>query len=323
MPKKTTKNTKRKVPASSSKSKKIVSKKIAPVDPVIGNRKLKKAAKIPNVYVLFKNSLIIIWQNKKLFAGLTVVYGLLCLVLVKGFANTTDVNSLKSEFSSVFSGHFGSLLSGLSVFAVLISSAGSGSSQTAGAYQFFLSIIVSLAIIWSLRQVLSGQKVRVRDAYYQGMYPLIPFILILIVLAIQLLPIVVGAGIYEIVNVNNIADNTFEKLIFLVLLLLMIAWSLYMLCSSLFALYIVTLPNMTPLKALRSAKQLVKKRRLIIFRKVISLPIVLFIVSAVIMLPIILLITSAAEWIFFILTILVLLIIHSYMYGLYRELLNE
>jgi hypothetical protein len=327
MAKKSNRSTKRKLPAKTNKAK-TSTKKHKPNQPKLINvssekRHLKQPIKLPSIYRLFKTSLTTIWLNKKLFIGLTVVYGVLCLILVKGFASSTDVSTLKTQLNMFFKGNLSSLLSGLSVFAVLISSAGSGSSQTAGAYQFFLSIIVSLAIIWSLRQVLTGHKVRIRDAYYQGMYPLIPFILILFVLVIQLVPIVIGAVLYEIATVNNIADNTLEKLIFIVLLLLTIAWSFYMLCSSLFALYIVTLPNMTPIKALRSANQLVKNRRLLVFRKIISLPVILLIVSALIMLPIILLLTATAEWVFFVLTILVLLVVHSYMYNLYRELLNE
>ncbi len=40
--------------------------------------------------------------------------------------------------------------------------------------------------------------------------------------------------------------------------------------SSLFALYIVTLPDMTPMKALRSARELARYRRWTVLRKILG-----------------------------------------------------
>jgi hypothetical protein len=96
-----------------------------------------------------------------------------------------------------------------------------------------------------------------------------------------------------------------------------------MLASSLFALYIVTLPGMTPIRALRSARGLVRYRRWTVIRKILWLPLLLLLVAAVIMLPIIIWLTAVAQWVFFILSMFALLAVHSYMYALYRELLNE
>jgi predicted ferric reductase len=97
--------------------------------------------------------------------------------------------------------------------------------------------------------------------------------------------------------------------------------SLYLVCSSVFALYIATLQNMTPVKALRSAKRLVQYRRWSIMRKIILLPIIFIVVATVIMLPVILFLSPAAPWIFFALTMLAIAVTHSYIYTLYRELL--
>jgi uncharacterized membrane protein YoaK (UPF0700 family) len=96
-----------------------------------------------------------------------------------------------------------------------------------------------------------------------------------------------------------------------------------MISSSLFALYIVTLPDMTPFKALRSARELVRHRRWTVLRKILFLPIILLVVAAIIMLPIIIWLTSLAQWVFFLLTMFALVAANAYMYTLYRELLNE
>ena len=283
----------------------------------------KRPLRLPNVWRLTQTAALTLWRHKRLFIGITLVYGLLNLVLVQGLSSSTDVSSLKSELSQVFTGHFGSLASSLSIFVVLVGSAGNGSSQTAGAYQLILVVITSLAIIWALRQVLSGVQLRVRDAYYRGMYPMIPFILVLLIIGLQLIPLLVGATLYGIVTTNGIAVYFVEKLVWALVFAVLALLTLYMLSSSLFALYIVTLPDMTPLKALRSAREVVRHRRWTVLRKIICLPIILLVIAALIMLPIIIWLTPLAQWVFFILTMFAVAAIHAYMYTLYRELLNE
>jgi len=279
--------------------------------------------RVPNAFRLTKQASLVLWRHKKLFLGITIVYGLLNLLLVKGLANNTDVSSLKSTLSQVFTGHFGGLASGLVVFVVLVGSAGNGSSNTAGAYQLFLVLMTSLAIIWALRQVLTGATVRIRDAYYRGMYPLVPFILVLCVIGLQLLPLIIGTSLYSLVMANGIAVHALEKVLWALLAIIASALSLYWVCSSVFALYIVTLPDMTPLKALRSARELVRYRRLQVLRKILWLPVALFIAAAIIMLPIIAWLTPVSQWVFFVLTMFGLAAAHAYVYTLYRELLNE
>ena len=272
---------------------------------------------------LARTAALTLWQHRVLFIGITVVYGLLNLVLVRGFANGTDVASLKTQLGQIFNGDFGPLASSLTIFIVLIGSAGNGTSSTAGAYQALLVIVASLAIIWALRQVLSGTRPRIRDAYYKGMSPLIPFILVLLVIGLQLLPLLVGSTLYSLVISNGIAVYFVEKLIWGLLFAGLAGLSLYMISSSIFALYIVTLPDMTPLKALRSARELVRYRRWTVLRKLLVLPVLLVAVAAVVMLPIIVWLTPLAQWVFFALTMLAIAAVHGYAYTLYRELLND
>lgn len=286
-------------------------------------KRIKHLARLPNVLSLAKSAWRLLMDNKKLFLGITLVYGLLNLLLVQGLTAGTNVSELKAQLEQVFTGNFGSVASSLSVFVVLVSSAGNSDGGAAAVYQVFLAIIASLAIIWSLRQASSGVKIRIRDSYYQGMYPLIPFIIVLLVIGLQCLPMLLGASIYSIVTANGIAILAVEKLLWAVLYALMTLLTLYLISSSLFALYISTLPDMTPMKALRSARELVRHRRWTVMRKILALPIILLLVAAFIMLPIIIWLTPLAQWTFFVLTMLSLTAIHGYMYTLYRELLHD
>lgn len=332
MAKKSGKTSPKRAPAKTAKkpiaAKKAVAKKPRKVKPAQYksfrlHKRIKHRVKISNIYQLSRQAFSIVWENKKLFAGITLIYGLLNLLLVQGIAGSQDLGSLKNTLDQLFSGNFGALASSLSVFAVLVSSAGSSADPTGSAYQLFLGLIGSLAIIWALRQVLAGNKIRIRDPYYRGIYPLVPFVIVLLVVGLQLIPLLIGSSLYSLVINNGIAVYAAEKFVWALLYAALALLSFYMLSSSLFALYIVTLPDMTPMKALRSARELVRHRRWTVLRKILALPVILLIIAAAIMLPIIIWLTPLAQWIFFILTMSVLLAVHTYMYTLYRELLNE
>lgn len=273
---------------------------------------------LPNAWRLSRQSLALLWRNRGLFAGITAIYVVLNLLLVRGLASGVDMVSLKQSLGS--GNGLNRIPDGLAATATVATS-GSSFGDAAGAYQTILIIIVSLTVIWTLRRVLAGDTVRIRDGFYQGMYPFVPVVLIVMVIGLQLIPMLVGVSLYSLVMVNGIAVHQVEKFFWIVLLIASLAVSLYMLCSSLFALYIATLPDMTPMKALRSARELVRYRRLSVLRKLLFLPAVLLLIATLVMLPVVLWATTLAPWLFFGLSMTGLVIINTYMYTLYRELL--
>jgi hypothetical protein len=244
------------------------------------------------------------------------------MVLVRGLNSGTDVGSIKDSLQSLLHGNWGKFTASLTIFGILLGDANSSSSQTGAIYQSILLITVSLVLIWALRQVFAGVKVGVRDAYYKGLYPLIPFLLVMVVIGLQLLPAVVANFLDSLVFNAGLASTGIEKFIWVVLIALLFLWTLYMITSSVFALYIVTLPDVRPFQALRSARSLVKFRRWTVMRKFLFLPFAVFFIGALIMLPIILFLTPLSQYIFLFLTMASLAVVHAYMYMLYRELLK-
>ena len=162
---------------------------------------------------------------------------------------------------------------------------------------------------------------RVRDAFYLGMYPLVPFLLLFALASVQLVPLVVSGTLYSYVIAGHIAVHAWEIMLWVVLCLGLALWSLRMVTATVFALYIVTLPDMTPVLAWRSARQLVDRRRLYIWRKLLFLPVAMLVCAAVIEIPIILYLAPVAPWMLFALTTLALPVLHGYLYNLYREML--
>lgn len=261
-------------------------------------------------------------QHSKLFLGILFWFGFINIVFIQGLSTNGDISSVKSSLDNVYSGGLGHVMSGLASFSYLLSTSTSSSSgASTGLFQFFWVVIVSLVLIWTLRQVYAKQKVRIRDGFYQGVYPLIPVLLILFVIGAECIPFIVGGSIFSAVINNGIATSALQVTIWAVMFLLLTAVSIYLICSSLFALYIVCLPDVAPVQALRSARQLVAARRWIVLRKVLFLPLLLVIVNIAIMLPIIMIIPVAATWIFAVVMMFNLAVAHSYYYALYRSLL--
>ncbi|HSW75079.1 MAG TPA: hypothetical protein VLG16_04400 [Candidatus Saccharimonadales bacterium] len=273
-------------------------------------------------FKLFWRSLTVLKKNWKIFVGVLIIYGLVDFIVVQGFSAGQNYGDAKTTIKSLFSGSTADLASGVALFLYMVGSGGAASGGSAGAspYQFIWILITSLALIWALRQTYAGSGIRIRDAYYRGMYPLITFVMVLGVVALQLFPAILGGIVYNVAS-TGVASTGVERFMWALVFALLILLSLYLIVSSVFALYIVCLPDMTPMKALRSARQLVANRRWTVLRKVVFLPVALLVIGAVIVVPVILLFSAAASWVFFALTLLALPVLHSYYYALYRSLL--
>ncbi len=299
-----------------------ISSNIVNARPLDINKKPKKH-KLANVWSLSASSLRLLWRQRLLFIGIVLIFGVINFAIANGFSAGANLANTKNQFTSFFHGQFKQIEGGLTVFTLMLTNAGSSNTNGGLAYGIILTIMVSLSLIWAIRNTSNNTKVRIRDAYYRSMYPIVPFILVLLVIVLEMIPLIIGTSLYVTAAYNNIAVNGFEQLIFGVLALALTALSLYWLSSSIFALYIVTLPDMTPMKALSSAKKLVKKRRLQVILRVLYLPLALLILSAVVMLPTILFVSVISQWVFMLLTLVFIALFHSYFYNLYRELLDN
>ncbi len=332
MPTKTAKATKKTTKPAKTTAHTSAEKDVAPTDskrkfaPKLKlRRKDRKQAKQPKPtyrkltgsFRLFRDSMSLVWQHWKLFAGITLVYIVLSLTLIGGLGGGLDIQGLREDLGSEL-GNFGS---SITLFGVLVGSVGSTTSEQGAAYQTVVVVIISLAVIWALRQLMAGEKIGLRDVFYKGMYPLVPFVLVLLVMGVQLIPLMVAGFLYSAVFVGGLAVGAIEMLLWMVPIVLLIAWSVRMTAASLFALYIVTLPDMRPLAALRSAKKLVHYRRLAIIRKLLALLVILVVLGALITIPLIMLVPFLVVWVFVVLSMLGLIVAHTYIYNLYRELL--
>ena len=250
----------------------------------------------------------------------SLLFTALNLVLVHNFG--TDPASIKAQLSSFIGSN--TAATSVGTYALLVASNTSGAAGSSGVYQYLLLIISSLAAIWALRQFrsVSSATVRLRDALYEGMRPLIPFVLILLLLSVELFPIIGASTLLGIVAGAGVARTWVEQMIFFIIFIGAVTLSCWLLVRTLFAMYIVTLPGMTPVNSLRESVQLVRGFQLSVLRKLFFLLALLVGVSILILVPIIMVAPAAAQGVLFVLTIIAIPFIHTYLYNLYRELLG-
>lgn len=276
--------------------------------------------KLPSAWAIFKSSAAHIFAHKKLYGGIALVYLALVIVFVRGFIFTSDIGLAKESIEDLFSGFGGQIASSFTVLSLLLES--SNPTGAAGSlYQSIVLLLISLVMIWALRQTHAGNSISLKDAFYKSTYPLVQFLLVIVVIGIQMLPLLVGSFLYGATISSGIAVTGIEKVLWGLLVFLLTLLSIYMISASVFALYIVTLPDMTPMKALRSARGLVQNRRWTVIRKVLFLPFIILIISAVVLLPVIMVAAPVAEIVFLLLGSALIITAHGYLYSLYRELL--
>ncbi len=284
--------------------------------------------KLPNAWTLATNSFITIKQNWKLFGGISLIYALLLIVLTRGFGAGGELVGTKELLQEV--GNTNNTYNSFLLFSNLLSgNSGIAQSETAGLFQMIIVLISSLAFVWAFRQtygkkVSAGRapKIRMRDAFYKGMYPLVPVLLVLCVIGLQLLPVALSSGVYSAMIVSGLAVTMAEKMFWIFIVGLLIMLSLYLLGSSLIALLAATLPDVTPMEALRGAHKYVEHRRFVVIAKMLWLALGILLLLTIIVLPLIAFIPVIAELVFFMLSVLLVPFSIGYMYNLYRALLK-
>src|SRR3990167_8694723 len=287
-------------------------------------KEAKERVRLPGSFRHTWRSFKVIKRFWKPLVGITGIYLILNIIFASGISNlSTAVSDIKFNLEIGDAANLSPLSTALNGFGNLVASAGTSGSSTGSALQTALIVIVSLVLIWALRHLLAGKKIKIKQAYYSAMFPLIPFLLILVVIFIQLLPVLIGVPLASAILAAVFpSGGALASLTLIAVSVSFLGWSLYMLSSSVFSIYIVTLPDMPPRRALKSAKDLVKFRRWTLMRRLIYLPIFILVVMGLIVVPLIIYATFLVAPVFFGLGVLSLLFIHVYLYTLYRELIK-
>lgn len=274
---------------------------------------------IPPSGKLLRSSIIFLINNYKIFLAIFFIHLVAYFIVIRTPVNT-DISTIQDSIKTVLGEDNSKTIGGNLATLGAVLGAGGGSTQS-GALQGVSVLVVTLVNIWAIRQVHNKQKIKARDAYYQGLSPILPATIILVLIALQLIPFAVAALIYSTARSGGLFITGFEDLSFFVLAIVIGILSFYWVTSTIIAFFIVTLPGMYPVKSLRSAKNLVQFQRFTVFRRILFLPVILGISYLLILLLIIRFLPSQALLFAELYGIIIIPLVSVYLYKLYRALI--
>ena len=249
------------------------------------------------------------------------IYALLYFFFVRAITNV-NLEELRSTISLVFGDGTESLSTRFALAGALFGES-TNFDQSTGFYFSMIFLINSLALIWLLKHYWARRKTTVAEAYYQGMYPLVPIIILVGVIVLQSIPFSIGSYIMQVAFDNSLAVNFIERVGVVGVFFLGLTISGYWIIGSIMAIYAVTVPGMTPLAGLREAKLMLKGRRFLVLKQVTIFILLTAILCMALLLGIVYVLPDAAILAVTAIVVLLMPWSHLYLYGLYRDLVDE
>lgn len=282
---------------------------------------LERPVKISSSWRLLRDSFSFIFSNKKLFLGLALLFTFIQFSIVVFFGAGIDLDSAKQQIRELLGGEASPYRVAYGLTSYLFVSVQQRNNEIIGVYQNFVTVIFMLATIWTIRQKTAGEKIRFSDMFYKSQYPFLQFLVIIFILGLSLIPLMIAGFFYGTTIVQGIAVSVIEQALWVFLCGLLVLLSIYIIIPGLLALYIVTLPEVSPSSAYRSAWRLLENRRFAVGLRIVAGYIFVFIFTGIIITILSYLLTPFSELIFYIVSFFSILVLNIYTYKIYRELL--
>ncbi|MBR5620918.1 hypothetical protein IKW75_00285 [Candidatus Saccharibacteria bacterium] len=234
----------------------------------------------------------VIFRNWKLFLPLTLLIVVLNIALVGLMNEDTFVafqNSVNETTAGVKNGEVGTFAkSGLLLISTITTGGLSTGTEAQQIFSFLLFLITWLVVIYSLRHILSSEApIKLRDALYNALAPFISTLIVAAIIFIEAIPLMIVIITYAAAVNTNFLSTPFYALIYVIFAGLLITLSTYLISSSLVALIAVSAPGLYPIKAIRTASNLLSGRRIKFIIRVLYLIVVVGVFWALIMTPLI------------------------------------
>ena len=243
-----------------------------------------RETKLPSIMQHILETFRIIFKNWRLFLPLILIAVVLQVLLV-GVMSEANYNKLQESIGESNEG-FGKA----SILLLSTTRTIGFTSESAGAtlvFQALIFVMVALTTIFILRFLLAKKKIKLRDALYNAMAPMVPMAILFLVVMMECIPILLLTIAYTAAVQTEFLNTPFYALLFFGFAGLMILISGYLLTSSLIAFVAVSAPGTYPLAALNLAAELMRGRRMNLILRLIALIMVIVIMWVIIMIPII------------------------------------
>ncbi len=236
--------------------------------------------------------------------GILVVYAIINFLFVASFSLLPSSESLQSDIIAYFGDSAGRVVDSFALVGISLVNISAPSNTL---LQFVLILIVSMAFIWALRKLRGLQKIRIRQAYYEGPANIIPLLLVVVLLLLTLVPASIASTIllYALPIVGSFIEGLVVYSVSAALLMLTIYWLLVW------------------WQAMRAAALLTKGRRLRIWSRQLVVFVILVVVFVAVVVPLALLWQRIVPITVYGMLVLLFGIGHVAQFNLYRSLINE
>lgn len=238
----------------------------------------------------------VLWNRKWAYIRLVVLFVVLVIVAI-GAMQTANIGTANSLLDSVNKEGGGNIIGPVMRAASTVMSGLNGAlngnlSDVQYIYLSALLILGLLTVVWMLRQQLAGNKVNVRDGLYNAATPIAAQYALVGIALLQLVPFALVSLVYMSALSVGLLDGGIESAMFSIALFLVAVITLYFMTTTLFAMFIATIPGTYPLKAYRAARQLVTGQRLRLLMRLLWMLVIVVVAMFLILMPIIIIINS-------------------------------
>lgn len=188
--------------------------------------------------------------------------------------------------------------------------------------QFFLAIIFSLIFIFAIRNIHKGIDLRARDALYSGTGNLIPFMMNMVLIALQLIPFTILSVFYNVGMAKELFIGNLEKFAATIILILSGLLTFWFIPTSIISLYAITIPGVYPTKTMQAVRIMVSRRRLEVVRHLTVFILFIFVSYLLLLLLLVTYLPRFANLSLDLFFLIALPMIHVMMYKLYLKLLD-
>lgn len=284
-------------------------------------------------YIAFPWYVLRILRNRKwVYIRFILAFFILSVIFI-GALQVDNITSVNEVIDSASSGD--SVLGPVMRAAVTVGSSLTGAlnnnlSDVQYIYISALFILALLTLIWLLRHQLAGNKLKVRDGLYNAAAPIAAEYALLVVGIAQLIPAALAVVVYMSATTGGLLDGGIETALFSVALFLVIVLTLYFMTTTLFALFIATIPGTYPMKAYRAARQIVAGQRLRLLLRLLWMVVIILIANFLVLVPIVIIVNSFGggnSWVipvaYQLAVITSIVYATAYSYLLYRRMIDE
>lgn len=273
-----------------------------------------------------------LWNRKWLYARFVLVFLVLSVIFI-GALQADNISSVNETIDSATNGS--DVLGPVMRAVVTVGSSFSGAlnnnlSDAQYIYVSILFVLGMLTIVWLLRHQLAGKKLTLRDGLYSAAAPIMAEYVLLIIGIIQLIPAALVLLFYVSATTGGLLNGGIETAMFSLAIFLVIVLTLYFMMTTLFAMFIATIPGTHPLRAYRAARKIVAGQRLRLLLRLVWMLVIVLAACFIVLVPIVIIVNSVGgsnSWAiplaYQLAVIMSTLYGTAYGYLLYRRMIDE